>query len=126
VNVLFVGLLAAAAAEPGLQFREETAVVYDDAGVAKFRGTREFVLKAAHNPKGDTFSIDMLRRRVKISVTGEGLWVACSDLQPGVPACGAMPARPKQRRGSSGLPVDQPLDRGLPSCPGDPRCPNGG
>ena len=125
--VLLAALLAAVAAEPAaLAFREETAVVYDDAGVAKFRGTRDFVLKVGGNPKGKIVDFDMVKRRVKVSAKGEGLWILCNDLQPGVAACGAVPARPKQRRGSAGTVADQPLDRGLPSCPGDPRCPNGG
>ena len=87
--VLLAALLAGAAAEPAaLAFREETAVVYDDAGAPKFRATRDFVLKVGGNPRGKAFDIDLIKRRVKVSAKGEGLWVLCSDLQPGVAACG--------------------------------------
>lgn len=127
--MLLVSLLAGAAAEPALAFRDETAIIYGDSREPKFRASRDYVLKLGSNPKGKTFDFDLVERRVKISAVGEGLWVGCDALKPGVAACDTMRGRIKMRSGNARRPgpvADEPLGRGLPSCPGDPRCPNGG
>ena len=73
------------------------------------------------------------RRVVRVSEHNPW-WVPCDQLQPLANACQAVAAKPKTRGlklppQSESPPADAALSgpdgRGIPSCPGDPRCPSG-
>lgn len=129
--LLLTALLALAAAEPAadvIQYRAAEALVVDKDGKPLFRAPRDFLLQVSGNPEGRVVAYDPAARRVRVS-EHQPWWVPCSQLRPQAVAC-AEPARPKTR--SITLPVQTsapgdamtgPNGRGVPSCPGDPRCP---
>lgn len=130
--LLFAALLAGANAEPApeiIRYRVAEALVVDKNGKPLFRAPREFLLQISGNPGGHVLDYDPALRRVRVS-DHNSWWIPCSQLQPQTVAC-AVPAGRKTR--SIGLPqanplgpgIDEAAARGVPSCPGDPRCPTG-
>lgn len=106
-----------------IRFKARQALVSDSAGDPIFIGTRDFVLKKAHNQAGTVVRYDALSKRVRVSTVGTELWLSCSELEPMASAC--PPAVPSRRLRSVGQPAEgTAMSRaGVPSCPGDPRCP---
>lgn len=128
--LLYAALLAGMAAGPSdtIQYRVSEALVVDKDGKPLFRAPRDFLLTIAGNPDGRVLAYDANRRMVRVSEHNPW-WIPCSQLQPQAIACAEAP-RPKTR--SIRLPQADPTDaaappaeRGIPSCPGDPRCPTG-
>jgi len=132
VMILLAALLAAAA-EPAadtIQYRVTEALVVDKDGKPLFRAPRDFLLTVAGNPEGRVIAYDPERRTVRVSEYNPW-WISCDQLQPLVQACQA--AAPKRKTRGLKLPPQSgddtaltgPEARGVPSCPGDPRCPKG-
>ena len=130
--LLLAALLAGSAAETPaetIQYRVAEALVVDKDGKALFRAPRDFLLTISGNPDGRVLAYDAAQRRVRVSEHNPW-WIPCSQLQPQAVACAA-PAKPRTR--SISLPKAEPPEavgagpdgRGVPSCPGDPRCPTG-
>ncbi len=131
--MLLAALLAGTPA-PGpvaetIEYRVSEALVVDKDGKPLFRAPREFLLQVSGNPDGRVVAYDAAARRVRVS-EHQPWWIPCSQLQPQAVAC-ALPARPKTRSITlppQSLPASDaqgPDTRGVPSCPGDPRCPTG-
>ena len=130
--LLLAALLAGTAAEPApeiIQYRVAEALVVDKDGKPLFRAPRDFLLTISGNPEGRVIAYDAARRMIRVSAHNPW-WISCSQVQPQSVAC-AEPPKPKTR--SIRLPrAEAPADaitgpdgRGVPSCPGDPRCPSG-
>ena len=129
--MLLTILLALAASEPAsdtIQYRVPEALVVDKDGKPLFRAQRDFLLQISGNPDGRIVAYDPAGRRVRVSAHNPW-WIPCSELQPQAIAC-AQPARPKTRSimlppqaSVPGEAITEPVGRGVPSCPGDPRCP---
>lgn len=131
--MLFVVALLAGAqpAADTIQYRVPEALVVDKDGKPLFRAPRDFLLTVAGNPDGRVLAYDAERRRVRVSEHNPW-WIPCSQIQPQAVACAQPSAKPKTR--SITLPAQVPAAgeatsevdaRGVPSCPGDPRCPTG-
>lgn len=124
--IAMAALAAGASALPEtLEFRGKDVLVFDSAGIPIFRSSRSFLLKIAHNEEGTVVDYDPLLRRVRVSTIGTELWVHCGELQPMKTSCASAQTRPRRMRSStedSDALIEQ-LSRGLPACPGDPRCP---
>lgn len=130
--LLVVALLAGAQpAADTIQYRVPEALVVDKDGKPLFRAPRDFLLTISGNPDGRVLAYDAERRRVRVSEHNPW-WIPCSQIQPQAVACAQPPAKPKTR--SITLPAQVPAAgeatsevdaRGVPSCPGDPRCPTG-
>lgn len=133
--LLLAALLAGAGAGPAvetIQYRAPEALVVDKDGKPLFRAPRDFLLTVAGNPDGRILAYDPAKQRVLVSEHNPW-WIPCSHIQPQAVAC-ALPAKRKTR--SITLPPQVPAaggdatieaeGRGVPSCPGDPRCPSGG
>lgn len=127
--VLYVFAAAVTAASPGgdvIAFRNADVLVVDSAGLPLFRSSRDYLLKTANNPAGEVIRADPAGKRVLVSKAGPEYWVRCAELSP-IPSCAAAAAKPATRsiripRGDA--PAGAGLaSRGLPACPGDPRCP---
>ncbi len=129
----FVSIWMAAAvviASPGgdvIALKNADALVVDAANQPLFRSSRDYLLKMANNPAGQVVRYDPLGMRVLVSNAGPEYWVPCAELAPMTASCPASPPKPATRSikiprggaaGGAGL-----ASRGLPSCPGDPRCP---
>jgi hypothetical protein len=125
--VLFAGTDAPPAAEI-IQYRVQEALVVDKDGKPLFRAPRDFLLQISGNPTGRILGYDAARNMVRVSEHNPW-WIPCSQLQPQAVAC-AQVAKPKTRGlrlpPQSSQPGDEPDARGVPSCPGDPRCPKVG
>ena len=128
--LLLAALLAGPAAAPmpdSIQYRVTEALVVDEDGAPLFRAPRDFLLKISGNPDGRVLAYDPARRMVRVSEHNKW-WIPCSQLQPQAIAC-AEPAKPKTRSISLPRQADASAPdlaaRGVPSCPGDPRCPSG-
>lgn len=131
---LLAALLAAAApAAETIHYRVTEALVVDKDGKPLFRAPRDFLLTIAGNPDGRVIAYDSERRAVRVSEHNPW-WIPCDQLQPLALACQAAAPKPKTRGlklppQSGAAPDDtamtQPDARGVPSCPGDPRCPTG-
>lgn len=126
--LLLAALLGGMAAGPSdtIQYRVTEALVVDKDGNPLFRAPRDFLLTISGNPDARVVAYDAARRMVRVSEHNPW-WISCSQLQPQAVACAEAP-RPKTR--SIRLPqtgdlATAPADRGVPSCPGDPRCPSG-
>jgi hypothetical protein len=109
-----------------IAFRAGDALVVDAANQPLFRTSRDYLLKMARNPAGQVVRYDPLARRVLVSSVGPEYWLRCADLVPMQASCPALPPRPATR--SIKIPRGDGSDpgvaaRGLPACPGDPRCP---
>ncbi len=134
--LLLAALLAGAAEPPAdtIQYRVTEALVVDKAGKPLFRAPRDFLLTISDNPEGRVIAYDAERRVVRVSEHNPW-WIPCDQLQPLANACQAAAPKPKTRglklppQGDA-PPADAALagpdGRGIPSCPGDPRCPSGG
>ena len=126
--LLLAALLGGAPVDPSadtIQYRQAEAVVVDKNGNPLFRAKRDFLLQVAGNPAGKVLAYDSVNRRVLVS-DHNPWWITCDQLQPQAVAC-AM--RRQTRGGASRGPMPglgEEMARGLPSCPGDPRCPKGG
>lgn len=127
-------LFALVAADVGpatesIQFRTAEALVIDRNGKPLFRTTRDFLLQVSGNPGGTIYAYDSAKRRVRVSEINSW-WIPCSELQSQSVACAEPHNRPK-RSGSATQDISasdailQLESRGVPSCPGDPRCPTG-
>jgi hypothetical protein len=122
---------AAAPAAETIHYRVPEALVVDKDGKPLFRAPRAFLLTVAGNPDGRVIAYDPERRAVRVSEHNPW-WIPCDQLQPLAQACQA--AAPKRKTRGLELPpqsggdetaLSQPEARGVPSCPGDPRCPKG-
>lgn len=130
--MIFVQILmwaAVATANPGgevIAFKNADVMVVDAANQPLFRSSRGYLLKMARNPAGQVVRYDPAGKRVLVSSAGLEYWVRCAELAP-MPSCPASPPKPATRSikiPRSGAPADAGLaSRGLPACPGDPRCP---
>jgi hypothetical protein len=135
--MLLLAALLAGAVEPSsdtIQYRVTEALVVDKAGKPLFRAPRDFLLTISGNPEGRVIAYDAERRVVRVSEHNPW-WIPCDQLRPLANACQAEPAQRKTRGlklpPQSGAPTADaamagPDGRGIPSCPGDPRCPSGG
>lgn len=122
-------LATAATANPAadiIAFKYADVLVVDAANQPLFRSSRDYLLKMANNPVGQVIRTDPLSKRVLVSSAGPEYWVRCAELSP-MPSCPVTSAKPATRSikiPRSGAPADAGLaSRGLPACPGDPRCP---
>lgn len=137
--MLLSALLAAALAEPAsgpapefIRYRVAEALVVDKNDKPLFRAPRDFLLTISGNPEGRVLAYDAARRAVLVSEHNPW-WIPCDQLQPLGNACQAAAPKPKTRGlklpPQSDAPADAalagPEGRGVPSCPGDPRCPPG-
>jgi len=112
ILVMLAAASSAIAAEPAdtIQLSGDTAVAYSARGTAIFRGDLPFLL-AYVGTDGQVF--DTKEGKVRISPDGAPqVWVKCSELK-GVASC------------ANQSEADTQLTRaaGIPTCPGDPRCP---
>jgi hypothetical protein len=124
-------------AEPVLTFGSPNAIVYDGTGTKQFVATREYLLGLA-GPDPRIRAWNPSRSLVRISPRGAPeLWIGCEAVKPAGMACIDLQltigldndlrvarkptARAGASRGAKG-PVQESA-RGLPQCPGDPRCP---
>ena len=135
--MLLLAALLAGAVEPSsdtIQYRVTEALVVDKARKPLFRAPRDFLLTISGNPEGRVIAYDAERRVVRVSEHNPW-WIPCDQLRPLANVCQAEPAKRKTRGlklpPQSGAPTADaamagPDGRGIPSCPGDPRCPSGG
>lgn len=131
MTAIAVAASIAGASTPGtsevIAFRTADALVIDAANQPLFRASRDYLLKMARNPAGQVVRYDPVARRVLVSGAGAPeYWVRCADLMPMQASCPAMPPKPATRsikltRGNGSDPAL--AARGIPACPGDPRCP---
>ncbi len=129
--LLLAALLAGPAVGPAaesIQYRVPEALVVDKDGKPLFRAPRDFLLTISGNPGGRILAYDAVRRQVRVS-EHNSWWIPCDQLQPQTVACAQAP-RPKTRsiklpQAGAGDTAIAPEGRGVPSCPGDPRCPTG-
>lgn len=128
----FVAILMAAsvtAASPAgdvITLKNADVMVVDAANQPLFRSSRDYLLKMANNPTGQVVRYDPLAKRVLVSSAGPEYWVLCAELSPMAASCPANPPKPATRSikiSRSGAPDPSLAARGLPACPGDPRCP---
>ena len=127
VSILLASTIAAASpASDVITLKNADVMVVDAANQPLFRSSRDYLLKMANNPAGQVVRYDPVGKRVLVSSAGPEYWVHCAELSPMAASCPASPPRPATRsikipRGTAG---DSGLaSRGLPTCPGDPRCP---
>lgn len=130
IDVIAYAMIAATAAaatgtdEQGLQLRGTTATAYDAADQPVLIGSREYILGWANNPLGLVFESDPFRGRVRVSGnTAPAVWLKCAEIssaecQPPTPSA------VRDRTRSVELP-EMPGETAarVPTCPGDPRCP---
>lgn len=134
-SIIFVG-----AAQPVVTFNGEKATALDADGQSLFRSSRSYVLEFAKNRDGLVSEWRPSAGIVRISRTGDPeVWLRCADLRSMVIACSKLqfdvrggqvlrvsePGVVAPGRSSSQVPGTQigPSTRGVPDCPGDPRCP---
>lgn len=132
--MLLSAFLAAVLAEPApefIQYRVAEALVVDKNGKPLFRAPRDFLLTISGNPEGRVLAYDAERQMIRVS-DNNPWWIPCDQLQPLANACQAAAPKPKTRglklppqSGSPDEAMTGPEGRGVPSCPGDPRCPTG-
>lgn len=111
-------------------FKNTDVLVVDADGQPLFRSAGDYLLKTARNPAGKVIRYDPVGKRVLVSEAGPEYWVRCADLTPMQISCPAAPPRPATRSiriprtgADGGSTHPGILGRGLPACPGDPRCP---
>lgn len=134
--LFFVALLAGAAAEPApesFRYRTSEALIVNSNGKPLFRTSLDFLLTVSGNSEARVLAFDAERRMVRVS-KNNAWWISCEQLQPLKTAC-VVPVPKLKTRGfrlppQNGDQVNNgstgPEGRGVPSCPGDPRCPTGG
>ena len=136
--MLSILLMAAAPAEapaPTVKLSAPVAIAYDMVYEPRFEAELPYILQVAANPEGRVFGYDKRRRMVRVSPDGaDPVWLSCDQLEPTDSYCGpstdgataTRPAPPRaaapRRKARMGA-VRGDSARGLPSCPGDPRCP---
>ena len=136
----------AGAAQPDLKLKDGKATVFDEGGEPLFVGDQAFVLQYARNPGAKIFEWNLARDRIRISPAGDpAAWVDCDDVEPAGIACselqfsigpdGGLRISQPVRRARLGAvrggftvprraaPSRAGVGRGVPNCPGDPRCP---
>ena len=133
VLVAMLMMAGAATASPAadiITFRTADVLVVDGAGQPLFRSAGDYLLKAAGNPAGQVIRYDSAAQRVLVSKAGPEYWVRCADVAPMLSSCPAATPRPATRSiripraaAQRGTPDPDLAARGLPACPGDPRCP---
>lgn len=128
--IVLAALLAGLQAQSDkIEFRAPNALVVDKSGKPLFRAPRDFLLAVAGNAEGRVLDYDPVQKRVLVS-TYNSWWIPCDYLQPQSVACVTGPTR-KTRSVAFGDLVGSKPDpapsetAGIPSCPGDPRCPKG-
>jgi hypothetical protein len=105
-----------------IRFKSDSAVVSDALGRPLFRATPAYLLPLAGNPDGRVVRYDSARRRVLVSASSPEWWVDCAELEPMASTCAPLRRR-GANRGADASPPPTEWGRGVPSCPGDPRCP---
>ncbi len=134
--LLLAALLGGAATDAPLesfQYRAPEALVVDKNGRPLFRTSRDFLLTVSGNPQGRVLAYDPERRMVRVS-DNNPWWISCDQLQPIANACEATAPQPKtrgiklppQNSDAGAEALAGPAGQRVPSCPGDPRCPNAG
>ena len=107
-----------------IRFKARQALVSDAAGIPLFIGTRDFVLKKAHNETGTVVAYDPSTKRVRVSTIGTELWLSCAELESMASSCAQQSVPRRRLRGAEQSPGDYSMIAArVPSCPGDPRCP---
>ncbi len=117
--VVIAGLTAAACAadpagpttpamppSPALRAVSDTLTVYDARGEALYRATPAFVLEQSGERQGRLGAWNRARGLVQVGA----VWVSCSEIGPVPGIC-------------TSTPRSHGMSRGIPTCPGDPRCP---
>lgn len=123
LSMLFLLAAGGAAAEPEtIRFKADSVMVSDALGRPLFRATPAYLFPAAKNPAGKVVRYDVSRRRVLVTDTSPEWWVDCAEIEPVGEACAPLRRR-GANRGTEAQPLVVDLGRGVPSCPGDPRCP---
>lgn len=126
-----------AGTEPALKLNSATAIIYDGTGAKQFLASRDYLLKLA-GPDPRIRAWNPVRSLVRISERGASeLWIGCEAVQASALACSDLlltiglendlrvARKPTARAGASRgarSPIQESA-RGLPQCPGDPRCP---
>lgn len=124
VQLLIAAAVATGPADP-IAFKHADVLVVDAADQPLFRSSREYLLTMAKNPAGLVVRTDPAGKRVLVSNAGPEYWVRCAELvaMPSCPLVAPKPATRSIRIPRSGTPDAGLAARGLPACPGDPRCP---
>lgn len=129
MSFVMLGIAVETASAAPLRLAEDKATLYDDAGLPLLVGTEQYIFRLARNPSRRVMKEEAAR--VRISHDGaRGLWLQCAELK--APACGKKEA--PRTRGfslpkSGGRQMDDVAGTGsatqnrVPTCPGDPRCP---
>lgn len=113
------------------------AVAYGDDDQPQLRGSLDYLMRFAGNTTGQVYAWDAARQKVRISADSHsGVWLACDQLQPMSIACNASfsvtadgdlvigaASRPHPPTRGSVLSGGDAVERNLPVCPSDPRCP---
>ena len=133
--MLSILLLAAAPAEVPAPVKLTTpvAIAYNMFHEPRFEAELPYILQVAGNPEGRVFGYDERRRMVRVSPdAADPVWLSCDQVEPTDRYCGpttdggTRPAPPRaagpRRKARMGA-IRGDSARGLPSCPGDPRCP---
>lgn len=135
--LLLAALLGEVSAEvppETFKYRASEALVVDRSGKPLFRTSQAFLLTVSGNPQGQVLDYDAQRRMIRVS-PNNAWWIPCDQLQPLPNSCQQIVDTKRKTRGIKLPPTnvdagDSPaaglLGRGVPSCPGDPRCPSGG
>lgn len=129
ILAILMAAIVATASPAGdvITLKNADVMVVDAANQPLFRSSRDYLLKMANNPTGQVVRYDPISKRVLVSSAGPEYWIRCAELSPMAASCPASPPKPATRsikipRGNT--PADPSIaSRGLPACPGDPRCP---
>lgn len=121
VLILLAAGTVAAEAEP-IRFKSDSALVSDALGRPLFRASPAYLFPLAGNPGGKVVRYDSARRRVLVSTSAPEWWVDCGEIEQAGETCAPLRRR-GANRGAADTPAALDLGRGVPSCPGDPRCP---
>lgn len=131
-NILFKG-----SAQSAIELAGDTATVLDDRGRPIYKANREFLLTVARNPSGRIQEWDSVRQLVRISTgNAPSAWLSCKELKAMPIACTdvrltastngkiEITGRAGRVRAAASRNASGPAGAtGLPTCPGDPRCP---
>lgn len=124
--LIMAGAAAASPAGAVINFKSADVLVVDAANRPLFRSDRDYLFKLAANPAGRVVRYDPVGRRILVSMSGPEYWVRCAEVKPMTGSCAAPAAhltRGLKPAGAAGPDTTGLAARGLPSCPGDPRCP---
>ena len=93
--------------------------VYDQDRKPAFNAGSTYIAEIAGNPKLRIYELDPEKKWARVSPKRRpGLWLRCRDL-----SFGSCIGYPEDAPGYGRGPRQGPLERGVPNCPGDPRCP---